>query len=337
MSALVIEPMNNAALWTALQADGITPSAQLSIADDNVIFGRGADGVSQRITATGSALGHLLRRSIGPLDISGFSEIRLSIRSGRRASSTDVPFFLELRLGSAALPIGNPGNTWHRLLPVINQDRWETVKLSLDDLPAGVSGALTVIQLVCVSAGPPFTANIDDLSAVQPEMIVDTSRVLEDRLSGIVVGGLAIPAVVRSAGEPVPVAPALDVVNTDVQFAPARMRDTETVRDYTNDGGVTLAPLGDPYDLYYSITPLSTASDQHAGMIEAVLQRIGPFDELDVDGDALPVEALWLPRIDRPAGDESPVLYYKIGARRASAVRRPVRRVDELRLVSDLR
>jgi hypothetical protein len=338
MSALLIEPMDNSAPWTALEADGITPSTELSIADDNLNFGRGADGVSQRITATGSALGHLLRRPVGPLDISGFSELRLSIRSRRQASTADTPLFLELRLGSAALPIGNPANTWHRLLPVITQDRWETVKLSLDDLPAAVAGALTAIELACASADPPFTANVDDVTAVQPEMILDTNRALERRLTGIVVDGQVVPAAVRSAGEAVPGAPALDVVNTDVQSAPARARDAETVRDYTNGGGVTLVPIGDPYDLYNSITPLSTASDQNAAMIEAVLQRLAPFDELDVDGDVHPVEALWIPRIDRPAGgDESPVLFYKVGARQASAVRRPVRRVDELRLATDQR
>jgi hypothetical protein len=180
--------------------------------------------------------------------------------------------------------------------------------------------------------------NIDDFTAVKPDMILDASRALEERLKGIVVNGTAVPAAVRSAGEPVPSAPALDVVNTDVQYNPARVRDTDTLRDYTNGGGVSLVPVGEPYDLYYSITPLSTASDENAGMIEAVLERIAPYDELDVDGDTHPVEALWIPRLDRPAGgDESPVLFYKIGARRASAARQLARRVDELHLVTDLR
>ena len=337
MSALVVEPMNDATQWTALQADGVTPSVDLTIADDATLAGHGPDGVSQLITASAAATGHMLRRSLASVDISGFSELRLSMRSDRRAGETDLPFFLELRVASAAIPLGDPNNTWRRLLPVAAERRWETVKLSLDDLPAGISTAVDTIQLRCVSADPPFTVNIDDVTAVQPEMIADAGRALEGRLSGIVVGGTPVPALVRSAAEPLPAAPALDIVNTDIQYAPARLRDMEVARDFTGDG-LRLVPLGEPYDLYYSITPLSTTSDENAAMIEAVLSRIAPFDELNVDGDRQTIEAVWLPREDRPlTSEESPVLYYKLAARRAGAVHQSVHRVEALSIRTDQR
>ena len=338
MSALVVDTMNNAAQWTPLQADAVTPSTDLVVASDNTVFARGADGVCMRIEGSTAAEGHLIRRSLGPIDISGFRELRLSLRSGRVAGEASAPFFLELRLASAALPFGNAGNTWNRLLPVASSGVWTTVKLSLDDLPGGIATALTQIQVRCISGNPPFIAHIDDLIAVLPELIVDANQALQARLSGIVIGGTAVGATVRSPGEPPPAAPALDIVNTDVQYAPPRVRDADALRDYTDDGHLSLVPLGDPYDIYYSVTPLSTTADENAGMVEAVLQRIGPSDELDVNGDSYMVETLWLPREERPAGgDESPVLYYKVGARTATAARRPVRRVDVLTLATDQR
>ena len=234
------------------------------------------------------------------------------------------------------MPIGSPGNTWHRLLPVSRSDTWETVKLSIDDLPGAIANAVTLIQLRCISDDPPFIANIDDLTAVLPEMIADSSRAVVSRLGGIVVGGAAVPCSVRSPSEPVPIAPALDVLNLDVQFAPSRVRDARIARDYTDGGGLRLVPVGDPYDLTYSITPISNTGDQNAGMIEAVLRRIAYFDVLDVDGDRQTIETLWIDRLERPPlGDESPVLFYKVGARQTASLSQSVREVDEVRLVTD--
>src|SRR5687768_13376430 len=132
MSVSEVHPMDDAAAWTALEADGVTTSTQLVVADDPVQYGRGSDATSMRITASSLAAGHVVRTTLSAFeDVSKSSELRLSIRSDRQAVPGSGAFFLELRLGSAALPLGDAANTWQRFLPVVRPGVWTTVKVSL--------------------------------------------------------------------------------------------------------------------------------------------------------------------------------------------------------------
>lgn len=336
MSAVVIEPMDSAPQWEALRADGSGPSGEFTMQNDSAEVGYGPDGVSGHVTATTGALGHLLRRAIAPLDISACSELRLSLRANRRAGAGGGPFFLELRLGSAARPVTGPGSTWHRLLPVRTPHRWETVRMGIDDLDPVVSGALTQIQLRCVDAAVPLTAHLDDLVAVRPQLLADTDRALRARLSGITVGGSPVTVAVRAAGELPPSAPALDVVHFDTRFAADRIIDGERVVAHT-DGGTRLAPFGHPFDLDYAISPVAQNRSVQAALIEAVLDRLAPLDELSADGERLPVELVRLPGEDRIGGapGEVPVLLFRVGARRAVVGGGLVREVREPRIESD--
>src|SRR5262245_11323692 len=236
MSQTSIDAMASAAQWVAVQADGVTPSTDLAMNDETATVGEGPDGVSARVTATGGATGHALRRTLPALDISDHVELRLSFRCDRVAGTGGAAFFLELRLGSAAVPLSDPGNDWHRLLPVRRTHTWEVVRLSIDDLHADIASALSAIELRCVDASRPFTAYLDDLVAVTPQMLADADRAFTDRLAGITVGGTAAPAAVRAPAEPAPTAPALDIVHIDVRHAQDRVRDVERLRDFTTDG-----------------------------------------------------------------------------------------------------
>jgi hypothetical protein len=336
VSAVVVEAMESAPQWAALRADGSGPSSEFTMQNDSTVVGYGPDGVSAQVTATTGALGHLLRRTIAPLDISACSELRLSLRANRRAGAGGGPFFLELKLGSAARPVTDPGNAWHRLLPVRTPHRWETVRMGIDDLDPAVSGALTQIQLRCVDAAVPLTAHLDDLVAVRPQLLADTDRALQTRLSGITVGGSPVTVTVRAAGQLLPSAPALDVVHFDTRFAPDRITDGERVVAYTADG-TRVAPFGAPFDLDYAISPVAQNRTVQAALIEAVLDRLTPLDELSVDGERLPVELVRLPGEDRIGGapGEVPVLLFRVGARRAMAGGGLVREVREPRIDSD--
>jgi hypothetical protein len=149
---LTIDDMRSAAAWQALASDGVTASAALAIAADSQTQTPSGDGQSLVAERTAPALNHRLHRTIGPLDLSAWPELRLELQAdvatGMRADSA---FFLELRLGSAAAPIGTPANEWNRRLPIERAQRWEAPRLSLDDLPAAVRGAVDRIELRCVS------------------------------------------------------------------------------------------------------------------------------------------------------------------------------------------
>jgi hypothetical protein len=338
MSITPVDGMSNAAQWIAVQADGVTPSTEIALHDETVIVGDGPDGVSARVTATTAATGHALGRTIPAVDISGNHELSLSIRSDRVAGVGGAAFYLELRLGSGAVPLSDPGNQWHRLLPVSRAHTWEVVRLSIDDLHPGIASGLSAIQLRCVDADLPFTAYLDDLIALTPQMLADADRAIEDRLAGITVGGEPAPAVVRAPAQPAPAGPAVDIVHIDVRYAPDRVRDVARPRDFTSEGA-RLVPPGAPYDIDYAVTAVAGSRDAQAALIEAVLDRVAPTDELVVAGDRLPVELVWIARRDRRRTEpgDVPVLHFRVGVRGAATGGQPIRDVRELLLIADQR
>lgn len=313
------DPWGDATAWTAVQADG-SPSTDLVIAADH----EARVDVSARIMGTGGARGHALRRTIPPADLSGFTELRMSIRSDRRAGVGGGPFFLELRLGSVARPVGVAG--WHRLLPVVGRHSWETVQLGLDDLDPPVRSAVTEIELRCVDADPPFVVHLADMTAVRPRMLVDADRALVGALEGIRVGDTAVVVAVRAPAEPVPDAPAIDLTQVDVRYAPERIVEGSVMREFTR-AGVRAAPLGEPYDLDYLVTAIASTRTAQAALLEAVLDRLSPLDRLAVDGAWLPVEQVHVADVERVA----PVLRYRVRVRRSPAAV-PVHPIDEVGL-----
>lgn len=335
MSSQILEPMGDATQWTALRSDGVTPSTDVVVTDEQVIVGHGADGRSLEVVASPAAAGHLLRRTLpAGVDITDRTELRLSIRANRRAGVPGAPFFLELRLGSTAMPLSDPANTWHRLLPVRTPHTWETVRLSLSDLPAQIAGGVTQLQLRCLDA--PVTVYLDDVIAVLPQMLADADRALQTRLAGISVGGSAVTAAVRAPGQQAPAAPALDIVHFDLRYAPHRLREDRRLRDFTA-GGAREVSLGEPYDLDYALTPVAGDRATQAALLEGVLDRLTPYGELTVDGERLPAELVWITgqeRIGGAAGDV-PVLFYRVGVRRPVVLGQLVREVRELLLETD--
>ncbi|MEW1648255.1 hypothetical protein [Streptomyces sp. NPDC091219] len=333
MTARVIETMGDAAQWAAVEPDGTTPSTEVALADETVVVGYGPDRRATKVTATPLAAGHLVRRALGPVDLSGFTELRLSVRADRPAGSGGLPFFLELRIGTTATPVDDPANTWHRLLPVRAADRWETVRLSLDDLTA--VGALTELQLRCLG-GTAFTVYLDDVIAVAPQPFADADRALAGRLAGIEIAGAAVPVTVRAAGEPLSPAPALDVVQFDVRYAYDRVVDAVVPRDFTATGARPAVP-GDPYDIDYAVAPVAATRGEQTALLEAVLDRLSPVDELAADGERLPTRLVWIPGPNRIGGflTDVPVLTYRVSVRRTPPPVPPVRHVDDLVVAAD--
>ncbi len=334
MSVQVVDPMDDVTRWTTVRPDGTSPSGQLTVVNDNETYGTGGDKVSTQLTADGDATGHALRRSLAAVDLTQFTELRLSIRMPRSRAATGGRFLLELTLGSAAVALGDPANRWHRLISVGAAARWETLHFSIDDLPASVAGAVTAIQFRCLQ--PSFVVNIDDIVAARPQLLIDCDDAVVAALNGIKVGDTPVSATVRAPEQALPGAPGLNIRHVDARYAPHRLIDAPARRDYTADG-FRQVTAGTPYDLDYAISPVAASRSDQALLLEAVLNRLPANGELVVGGEPAPIQLVALPGADRLGGSaaEVPVLTYRIGARTPARVGPPVREVQVIRVSAE--
>lgn len=297
MSQQQLDAFDDATLWGAFEADGVTPSAALGLTIDTQVYRFGDDAASGRIDAAPGALGHFLRRSFAALDLTERDELRFWLRATRPADGTpERPFFLELRAGSVALPIGAPQNTWQRFLPVAKPGVWELACLALDDLPAAVRGALTRLELRCVNDAQPFTCHLDDLAAVREEMIGDVEAALVARLGDrISLNGALVPAHVAGSGATPPAAPYLRIALLEIRPGGDRPRAGEVRRDYSGLA-YRVAGATNDYDLTYDVDAVTTDRAHTTRILEHVLASLAPHAQLVAAGR--PVLVDWQ-RIER--------------------------------------
>ena len=319
MAQQVIDAMDNPGLWAAFAADGVTPSAELALSADAQLYRFGPDRKSGRLTATLGALDHVLRRSLPGTDLSSFEEIRLWLHSNRPANgSPERPFYLELRLASAAMGLEHPDNLWYRYFPVFEVRAWESIRLSLVDLPPQIRGAVNLMQLRCIEATTPFSCNLDDVLAVRLEMITDVDAALLYRLdSQATLNGSPVPAVLHHPEASVtPSMPFIRVAHYEVVPANARQMAHQERADYTAIG-FRLRPPPAAYDLYYEVDVFADERAQKAHLMEFVLRALAPRSTLLANGSLLPIE--WVPveapdRIGGHRTDRAP-LHFRVSTR----------------------
>jgi hypothetical protein len=335
MSLLVVDAMDDATRWPGFAADGTTPSTQLGMVDETTRFRFGADKKSGKITATASALNHLLRRSFTtPVNLTAFDELRMWVFGDRVAGGGDgTTFYLELRLASAALPLTDPANTWQRYLPVAQAGAWALARFSLADLPSSIKGAVNRIQLRCVDASAPFTVYLDDLLAVHEELIADVEAGLLARLDKkVTIGGTLVPAVVVSADiKPPSTGPYVRITPVDIRYADERMTPGETRTDFSSTGYL-LRPPAVPFELLYRIDVFSDVRSTQTRLIELILLELGGHTELLFNDVPVPVQSVVVNPVDQVGGmrTDRVALHYRILARQDVGPPRPVRAVSTL-------
>lgn len=325
MAELTVEPFASAATWSAFEPDGVTPSGLLVAADETSLVRFGPEGRSVRFRAETGAAGHLWQRALGPLDLRSFDELRLWLWADRPADGTPQrPFFLALRLGSAALPLGDAGNPWYRLLPVGESGVWEHVRVSLGDLPVAAREAVSQIELRCAD-GAGFTCVLDDFLAVREQPLADVDGALLNRLhQQVAVGGTAVPATVLAAGTPAPDAPAIIVRHHGVEYADARTSATPVRGDYTLNRFLLL-PARIGYNLHYLVEVVGGSRAAEVSIIEFLLVALPPRGDLLVGGRPLPIEWVPVPLYDAdgaPLADR-PRLYLRVLTSLAVGLARP--------------
>jgi hypothetical protein len=336
MAVLTLPGTDQLANWSAFQADGITPSAAIALVQDNVSTTPSGDSRSVGISLAAASLNHRARCSVAAQDLSEIDELRLALRSDRPASGS---FFVELRLGSAALAIGAPGNLWHRRLPLSGGNRWDVIRLSLDDLPAAVRGALTVIELQCLDDSRPCTLRLDEVLAVRPRMLADLEQALLARLHlQFTLGGNPVPALAAAAGAALPVQrPCIAVLPLQLRQAQERSTAQPQRCDHVEDG-YRLRPAPLAWEVGYAIEPLANTRAEQSALLDWLTGTLPAQGSLRVGGQLLNLEHGAAPELAQellPVPVPRQWLTYRAWAWQDMAAALPVRPTEEVVTTTD--
>ena len=319
MPSIAIDAMTGVAPWQSLGPDGVTPSTELSLTVNASTPRPNGPATCGRIVASANALNHVLRRPLNGLDLSKLDELRLWLNSERTADgSLARPFYLAMRLGSAAVPLDAPANGWQRLLPVTQSRIWRPARLSIDDLPVAISSAVNVIELRCVADGVAFNCNLSDIVAARDAIVTDVDLALFTRLDGILsVGGAAVPAVLHAGGGVVAhTRPYFEITHYDVAYSSERTEAARPRGDFS-DHGFSLEPPSNAYELFYQVTAVADDRPTQSAMLDFVLRALTPRGEIMVNNYPLPMESVCVDPVNQIGGfrsDRIP-LFYKISAR----------------------
>lgn len=314
MPTALIDDFSDETLWQALTPANL-PSIEIVLATDGPSPALPAGGLSMRVELSAAAGGDRIERGFPALDLSDFAELRFWVRASQLANGSPVlPFRLSMRLGSAALAIGAPGNDWLRHTPVDSVANWSLVRVALDDLAPAVRSAASRISFEAVAspAAGPVTVWLDDLRAAAPRMTADAHAALIAALDGgLLLSGSPVPAAIEAPGAPVVAPPWIRLVNYDATLAERRGAQARRRADYTEDGH-RIWPDPEPWDLFYRIDFVTANPGEQAAMLDFTLQTLGARRPLDVGGLGYSLERV--PNIlPDDANAASPLLRYRLG------------------------
>jgi hypothetical protein len=339
MSWKEVDDFSNPAAWSAFQPDGTTPSPQITVGPDTARVAPGF-AASLRATVAPSSGSHILRRDFAaPLNLSAFDEIRLNFAADRAATGTPgAPFFLELRLGSAAAPIGSAGNAYVRQIPAAQPGHFDVARLSLADLPAAVRNAVSRIEFR-VAGALAFSCNFQQLGAAREEMFADVDAALLALLDGkLSLAGAPVAAVLHPANGPLNQArPFFHILHMDTVFSPERTDSTRSAGDYAG-AKASLRPRSFAFELYYQVTAVADDRASQAAMLSFALKTLPTRGSLSVSGYQTPAEMVFVPPLERIGAartDEAP-LFYRISTRQEIGAPTPVAPTKSVVLQGDL-
>jgi hypothetical protein len=311
-------------------------SGEIALGTDRPSPTLAADATSMRTAFSAASAGHRIERGFGPVDLTDFSELRLWVRADSPASGAPgAPFRLEMRLGSAALANGAPGNDWHRRIPAQPGGRWDFVRLSLADLDPAVRAAADTIAFFALAAPDSggVTVWLDDLRAATPRLVSDADAALVAALDGqLQIGGNPVPATIEVPGGPAVAAPGIRIVNYDAVFAEARGGHARRRGDYTQSGH-SIWPDPEPWDLLYRIDFVGADRAEQAAMLDFTLATLGGRGLLDVGGLGQPIERLANVMPD-DALSPAPLLRYRVACTLDRGAAISVLPVAEIRLAT---
>jgi hypothetical protein len=292
--SVLVDPFDDARAWQTTAPGGGPSAAFVAQTDTSITW---LDAPTVALSGTAAASGHQTKTTVTAVDLTTFDDLWFWIHSDRLADGTPGwPFFLELRLGSAAVATGTAANSWFRELPVTRAGTWELVKVSLHDLAPTVRSALSTVQIGCIDAPAPFRCNVAALTGVHEQLLLDLDAALVARLSNrATLAGAPVPAFVEQPGSTTPPpSPSIRITNYDVQQADARSPAGPSRSDFRN-GTFDLRPRRRAYDALYEIDVVASARPDADLLYELVLTQLGASSELVVNGVPQLVEIEPLP------------------------------------------
>jgi len=293
-----LDAIDSAGEWSVHAPDG-SPSTELTVSTSMTVRYPAQPG-SLQVDATTNAMGHYAQGAVPAANVEGYEELRLYVRGDRRGDGRAAPPYLQLQLASATAGFDDPANTWSRRLPVAPDGAWQTVRLTLDDLPSALQTNINALRVTCTDASLPFACTLHTLLAVREEMVQDVETALVEWLDGqVVLDGTPVPAVLdyevpgetRSAVPPGQ-RPQIRLVPYDLQPADAMMHRHAVRRDYTGDG-YSMAPDADIFALSYEAELHTQSRPEQAALLEFMLDALTPQATLVVAGLERPVRAVF--------------------------------------------
>ncbi len=312
MPNLSIDDFAIPAAWVPLDAANL-PSAEIVATPSTTTHPFATDPAALSVDVLSGAAGHILQRSIPPVDLSAFDELTLWFRCDTALTGTPLDLFRpRIALGSAALPIGAPGNDWLRYLICEVGGGWSYALLALDDLDPLVRGALDTIEVQIAVTDGAHRLVLDGLAASASAMIADLDAALLARLDGqLVLPGGPVPAAIEPAPPPAN-QPAIRLIQYETERNERRAHDGLRPTDFT-DTGHRLRPAPVPWDIFYRINFIADARAELAAMQDFVVTALGPRDWLPVGNRALRIE-----QVDQVGPDDAlidtPYLRYRASA-----------------------
>jgi hypothetical protein len=231
-----------------------------------------------------------------------------------------------MRLGSVAVPLDAPANSWQRFLPIRQARIWEPARLSIDDLPAAIRGAVTAIELRCIADAVAFSCNVSDIVAVRDAVVTDVDAALLAKLNGTLsIGAAPVPAVLHPAGGVLAqVRPYFEITHYDIVYSRERTEASRPRGDF-NSRGYSLEPPSNAFELFYQVTAVANERPTQSAMLDFILRALTPRGEIMVNNYPLPMESVCVNPLDQIGGfrsDHVP-LFYKISTRLDVGKREP--------------
>ncbi len=280
--------LQDTSAWAATTVGGQPAAAEAMtlVADAATRLGRAVGGV----VGAEPVAGHRVEAAVGPADLRAFDDLELWVLADRPADgSAGSPWYLELRLGSAAQPVGANGNAWQRFLPLRADSGWELIVLGLGDLPAAVRQAVTAVRLTCLDASAPFRVAVDGPWATRAATVADVDDTLRALLDGMLeIDGTAVPL----AFEPGPLPGQQPFLRARQVGSKLRRDLTSGIEARTDHTGqrFALRPPAVPVELAYELWPDAATRDDEAAILEFALRALADTASLDVAGRPAPLD-----------------------------------------------
>lgn len=302
MPLLALDSFDAPLQWAALDP-ALAPSGEIALTPLNTAHPFAASTGAMEAQISSAAIGHRISLATPATDLNALEDLALWVRSASSlGTSPGADFLMRIELGSVAMPIGAPGNDWHRYVGPLSGQGWSYLRFALDDLPAAVRAAVTEIAIIVDAVSSSHTVVFDALEAQIRRTVDDLETSLLGLLDGqFLIGGVPVPAVIPPDAPANPANPFFRI--EPIRSTPCHERAVETgSRSDFTDSGYRIRPTPEPWDYFYAIDAVASTRAQVAQMLDFLAFTLDQHGRLPIGNRALrmdPVDA----SVAQPAAD----------------------------------